>query len=153
MEIGAELVVETTEGIFQHNVETRVQRSFIQGSEELRPAPKLTRENTRIDWARPAGEIYNLVRGLSPYPSAWTTLVRGEETMECKVFFGTVSEDAAPASGAVPGAIASDGKTYLRVATGSGWFAVTDLQLQGKKRLPVEDFLRGWRDPESWKAV
>ena len=180
MEIGAELVVETTEGIFQHNVETRVQRSFIQGSEELRPAPKLTRENTRIDWARPAGEIYNLVRGLSPYPSAWTTLVRGDETVECKVFFGealerlpseTVSRSLDPTADAVPpltmprvarvsegtapapGTISSDGKTYLRVATGNGWFAVTDLQLQGKKRLPVEDFLRGWRDPESWKAV
>ena len=180
MEIGAELVVETTEGIFQHNVETRVQRSFIQGSEELRPAPKLTRENTRIDWTRQAGDIYNLVRGLSPYPSAWTTLVRGDETVECKVFFGealerlpseTVSRSLDPTADAVPpltmprvarvsegtapapGTISSDGKTYLRVATGNGWFAVTDLQLQGKKRLPVEEFLRGWRDPESWKAV
>ena len=159
MEIGAELVVETTEGIFQHNVETRVQRSFIQGSEELRPAPKLTRENTRIDWSRPASQIDCFVRGLSPYPAAWTTLVRGEETVECKVFFGSPSYDAEGGTGSggylstLPGTISSDGKSYLKVATGRGWFSVTDLQLQGKKRLPVEDFLRGWRDPDSWKAV
>ena len=159
MEIGAELVVETTEGIFQHNVETRVQRSFIQGSEELRPAPKLTRENTRIDWSRPASQIDCFVRGLSPYPAAWTTLVREEETVECKVFFGSPSYDAEGGTGsgrylsALPGTISSDGKSYLKVATGRGWFSVTDLQLQGKKRLPVEDFLRGWRDPDSWKAV
>ncbi|MCR5560277.1 MAG: methionyl-tRNA formyltransferase [Bacteroidales bacterium] len=151
MGIGAELVVETTEGIFQHNVETRVQRSFIQGSEELHSAPKLTKENTRIDWSRPAAGIYNLVRGLSPYPAAWTTFVRGDEVVECKVFFGRVVDKVAEA--VPPGTIASDGKTYLRVATGHGWFEVTDLQLAGKKRMAVADFLRGWREPESWKAV
>ena len=163
MEIGAELVVETTEGLFQRNVETRVQRSFIQGSEELHSAPKLNKENTRIDWSRPAADIYNLVRGLSPYPASWTTFVRGEETVECKLFFGKVLAEAEVVpfetratlgSSTAPGTIVSDGKSYLRVATGDGgWFAVTDLQLAGKKRLGVEDFLRGWRDPESWKAV
>ena len=150
MEIGARLVVETTDGIFQRNVETRVQRSFIQGSEVLRPAPKLTKENTRIDWARSASEIYNLVRGLSPYPSAWTTLVAADgSVIDCKVFFGRV---AGP-SQEEPGTIVSDGKSYLRVATGDGWFEVTDLQLAGKKRMSVADFLRGFRDPGSYRAV
>ena len=182
MKIGAELVVETTEGLFQRNVETRVQRSFIQGSEELHPAPKLDKENTRIDWSRPASEIYNLVRGLSPYPAAWTTFVRGDESVECKVFFGKVAGEVSAetratlgivrggteseANGGVersetgsaaslscqPGTITSDGKS-LMIRCGDGWFAVTDLQLAGKKRMASEDFLRGWRDPESWKAV
>ena len=166
MEIGARLVVETTEGIFQRNVETRVQRSFIQGSEELHPAPKLNKENTRIDWGKSPVEIYNLVRGLSAYPAAWTTLVRGEERLECKIFFGKAEPDASaagttsaaasvPGTGPVsaPGTIASDGKTYMRIATGQGgWFSVTDIQLAGKKRMATGDFLRGWRDSESWKA-
>ena len=86
MEVGAKLVVETTEGLITHNVETRVQRSFIQGSEVLKPAPKLTKENTRIDWSRPAEEIRNLVRGLNPYPTAWTTLVRDGKSTDVKVF-------------------------------------------------------------------
>ena len=164
MGIGAQLVVETTEGIFQHNVETRVQRSFIQGSEELKPAPKLNKENTRIDWSRPAGAIYNLVRGLSPYPAAWTTFVRGDEAVECKVFFGKVAERAGVAMPMVarvsegsrsytPGTIVSDGKSLLISCGRDSWFSVTDLQLSGKKRMSVEDFLRGWRDPETWKAV
>lgn len=183
MEIGAQLVVETTEGIFQHNVETRIQRSFIQGSEVLRSAPKLTKENTRIDWSASAANIYNLVRGLSPYPAAWTTLAtEGKEPVECKIFFGKafsseemgagdgfaatggIASDGAVAgfsngtaeagiSDKTPGTIASDGKTYLAVATGDGWFMVSDLQLAGKKRMAVDDFLRGWRNPEAYKAV
>jgi methionyl-tRNA formyltransferase len=156
MEIGAKLVVETTEGIFQKNVETRVQRSFIQGSEVLRSAPKLSKENTRINWSASADDIYNFVRGLSPYPAAWTTLTaEGKEPMECKIFFGKAlssKEIVAGGGFAAPGTIASDGKTYLAVATGNGWFMVSDLQLAGKKRMAVEDFLRGWRNPESYKA-
>ena len=177
MALGAKLVVETTEGIFQHNVETRLQRSFIQGSEELRPAPKLTKENTRIDWTRPASEVCNLVRGLSPCPAAWTTLVsEGKAPVECKVFFGkvvapepspqtsdaplagnrapgTLSSDGNAPAAVAPGTLYSDGKSRLRVATGDGWFEVTELQLAGKKRMAAADFLRGFRNPESWKAV
>ena len=75
MEIGSSLVCDTAELLIQRNVELRTQRSFIQGSEVLRPAPKLTRENTRIDWNRSTADVWNLVRGLSPYPSAYTELV------------------------------------------------------------------------------
>ena len=184
MGIGAQLVVETAEGLFQRNVETRVQRSFIQGSEVLRPAPKLTKENTRIDWTRPAAEIYNMVRGLSPYPSAWTTLLAADGTgTDCKIFFGRVADSSgeippetaslrsappqavpplmmprvAQVSGGIspeePGTIVSDGKSYLRVATGDGWFEVTELQLAGKKRMSTGEFLRGFRNPESYRAV
>ncbi len=78
MEMGASLVCDTTELLIQRNVELRTQRSFVQGSEVLRPAPKLTRENTRIDWNRTSTEVWNLVRGLSPYPSAYTELVGGK---------------------------------------------------------------------------
>ena len=74
MALGSDLVCDTVELIIQRNVELRVQRSFVQGSEVLRPAPKLTRENTRIDWSRTSTEIWNLIRGLSPYPTAYTEI-------------------------------------------------------------------------------
>ena len=95
MEIGAKLVVETTEGIFQKNVETRVQRSFIQGSEVLRSAPKLSKENTRINWSVSADDIYNFVRGLSPYPAAWTTLTALGATLTYNWNIRIYVEDAA----------------------------------------------------------
>jgi methionyl-tRNA formyltransferase len=149
MEIGSDLVLQTVEGLIQHNVELRVQRSFIQGSEELKPAPKITRELCHIDWDQPTDKVYNLIRGLSPYPTAFTELVQGENTTQLKIFRTEKRADLH----ADPGTILSDGKTYLAIATADGALEITDLQLSGKKRMPVTEFLKGFRDPESWRAV
>ena len=151
MEVGAKLVVETTEGVIEHTVETRVQRSFIMGSEVLKTAPKLTRENTRIDWSRPAETIRNLVRGLNPYPSAWTTLVRDGVATDGKVFSVCHSEEAARPTKESGSIIVDNGK--LLVAAGDGWLEVKELQLAGKKRMEAEAFLRGFREIEKYKFV
>ena len=153
MEIGADLVRQTVEALIQHNVELRVQRSFIQGSEELRPAPKLTKELCRIDWTRPTEEIYNLVRGLSPYPAAFTELVschpeRSEGSVSLKIYRTEKREDLH----AAPGTVLSDGKSWLAVATADGALSLTEVQLAGKKKMPVAEFLKGFREPQSWKA-
>ena len=188
MDLGAELVLQTVEGLIQHNVELRVQRSFIQGSEELRPAPKLTRELCHIDWNQPTDKVYNLIRGLSPYPTAFATLrpLSGgispvppaslkslSDFADSKVPGPGRSADADIASlqpsrepitlkiyrtekrtdlHAAPGTVLSDGKTYLAIATADGALELTDLQLAGKKRLGASEFLRGFRDPEDWRA-
>ncbi|MCR5326314.1 MAG: methionyl-tRNA formyltransferase [Bacteroidales bacterium] len=149
MEMGSRLVCDTADLIIQHNVELRVQRSFIQGSEELRPAPKLTRELCHIDWSRPAGELRNLVRGLSPYPAAYTELVPAQgERLQLKVYEAEVI--ALPEGGAAPGTILTDGKSYLAVAASGGALSIRDLQLGGKKRMDVKAFLLGFREPQSW---
>ena len=151
MELGSTLVTETVEGLVQHNVELRVQRSFIQGSELLKPAPKLTRELQHIDWNDTTRHIYNLIRGLSPFPCAFTELVAtGDEPIQLKVFFGEMRYDL-PA--AAPGTILSDGKTYFAVATQDGAIAITDLQLAGKKRMDVKSFLLGFRNPTSYTTT
>ena len=150
MAIGADLVVQTVEGIVEGNVETRVQRSFIQGSELLKPAPKLSRALCHIDWNDSTRHIVNLIRGLSPYPTAFTELVReGSAPVQLKIFFGE------PAEGlhAAPGTVLSDGKTYLAIATADGAVSVKDLQLAGKKRMDVKAFLLGFRDPESYRCT
>ncbi len=151
MEIGSDLVLQTVEGLIQHNVELRVQRSFIQGSEELKPAPKLTKELCHIDWTRPADEIYNLVRGLSPYPAAFAELARtgSDEKTSVKIF----RTEKRPDLHAEPGTVLSDGKTFFAVATADGALALTEIQLAGKKKMAVAEFLKGFRDPQSWKAV
>ena len=155
--LGADLVTQTVEGLIQKNVETRVQRSFIQGSEVLKPAPKLTRELCYIDWDAPTAEVYNLIRGLSPYPAAFTTLVRrtdvpGQEAgtpLQLKIFATRKRDDLH----AAPGTLLSDGKTFLAFATRDGALEVLDVQLQGKKRMDVKAFLAGFRDPESYAAT
>ena len=148
MALGAELVIDTVEGLIQGNVETRVQRSFIQGSELLKPAPKLTRELQHIDWRDSSKQIYNLIRGLSPFPCAFTELVKDGEATALKIFFGEIREDLH----AVPGTVLSDGKTYLAIATLDGAIALTDIQLAGKKRMDVKSFLLGFRDPTAYTA-
>ncbi len=158
MAIGADLVEQTVESIIEGSVEFRIQRSFIQGSEVLKPAPKISKEMCRIDWNRGTTDIYNLVRGLSPYPTAYTEIQRdGEAPVTLKIFFGekVLGEDFTRIcpSGAVPGRILSDGKTYLAIATADGALSVTDLQLAGKKRMDARNFLLGFRDADSWQVV
>ena len=161
MEIGSRLVVQTVEAIFDGSVEYRVQRSFIQGSEILRPAPKLSRELCHIDWNGKTRHLYNLVRGLSPYPAAFTELEKDGKVTQMKIYetrqvAGDEYADMLSRSGmtaAAPGTILSDGKTYLAIATADGALSITELQLAGKKRMPVKDFLIGFREPESYATT
>ena len=150
MELGSALVIETVEGIVQKNVELRVQRSFIQGAELLKPAPKLTRELQHIDWRDTTRDIYNLIRGLSPYPCAYTELRhtgRSEEPpVQLKIYFGEMRMDLH----GEPGTVLTDGKTYFAVATRDGAIAIKDLQLSGKKRMDVHSFLLGFRHPADY---
>ena len=151
MEAGSALVLQTVEGIIEHSVETRVQRSFVQGSEVLKPAPKLTPELQNIDWNDSSVQIHNLIRGLSPYPCAYTMIQKEEESpISLKIYASHIIEKE---DGVVPGTIISDGKTYLAIATLDGAISVDDLQLSGKKRMKVEDFLNGFRNPQQWRAL
>ncbi len=161
MDIGSKLVVQTVEAIVEGNVEMRVQKSFIQGSEILRPAPKLTRELCHIDWNGKTRHIYNLIRGLSPYPAAFTELQKDDKVLQMKIYktLKVTSEDYAAMLAqngletAAPGTILSDGKTYFAISTADGAISVTELQLSGKKRMPVKDFLIGFREPMSYKTT
>ena len=158
MEMGAELVVNTVEAIIENNVEFRPQKSFIQGSEILHPAPKITRELCHIDWNGRIKDIYNLIRGLSPYPAAFTELVKDDKVLQMKIYrtekvTGEAYETMLAGNGlsyAAPGTVLSDGKNYLAIAAADGAISVTELQLAGKKRMPVKDFLIGFRDPQSY---
>ena len=149
MEKGTGLVLQTVRALIDHNAEMRVQKSFIQGSEELKPAPKITRETCCIDWNRSTEDVYNLIRGLSPYPTAFTFIQRpdDQDALQLKVFFG----EKMPGAGLAPGQIGTDGKSYIAIGTSDGAISVTDLQLAGKKRMNVHEFLLGYRDVD--KAV
>ncbi|WP_197076770.1 methionyl-tRNA formyltransferase [Hymenobacter terrenus] len=113
--------------------------------DDLRPAPKIQKETGRLDFSRPAAELVNWVRGLSPIPAAFATLPDGRIL---KIFRAKVSlpePDAEPPP--APGTWASDGRHYLRVAAADAWLDVLDVQLEGKKRLPVKELLLGFKLP------
>ena len=151
MEKGTALVLQTVRALIDHNAEMRVQKSFIQGSEELKPAPKITRETCCIDWNRSTEDVYNLIRGLSPYPTAFTFIQRPEDEnpVQLKVFFG----EKMPGRNLAPGQIESDGKSYIAIGTADGAISVTDIQLAGKKRMNVHEFLLGFRGIEGAVTV
>ena len=151
MEMGAELVADTVKGLVEGSVETRLQQSFIQGAEVLKPAPKLTRELCHIDWTDTTRHVYNLIRGLSPYPAAYTELTDGESApVQLKVYAAEKMEWSGPET---PGSLLTDGKSYLAVRTADGAVSLKSLQLAGKKRMDVGSFLLGFRDAEKYHCT
>jgi methionyl-tRNA formyltransferase len=134
MEKGARLVVKTVKAIEAGNYPQEPQEE----PAEIRPAPKIFRETCEIDWQKPATAIQNFIRGLSPYPAAWTTL----NGLSCKIFKSSIVEFEANDT---PGQFRTDSKSYLHFKTGDGWLSIEVLQLEGKKRMEIGDFLRGNR--------
>lgn len=142
MVLGGHLVKETVDAILTGTLKPIPQEEMAAVG-ELRSAPKIFRETCRIDWNRPVKRIYDFIRGLSPYPVAWSELVSptGEEVV-VKIF---ESEKITESHQLVPGTIVTDGKNYLRVAVADGFLGILSIQLPGKKRLKTEELLRGFR--------
>jgi len=134
MVVGANLLVKTVKAIEAGDYNEVPQPE----SEELKTAPKIFKDFCKIDWNQKNQIVYNHIRGLSPYPTAFTTL----HDKNLKIFNAEI-EDKEP--GISTGAFLTDGKTYLKFATKDGFIRVTDLQFEGKKRMLIDEFLRGMR--------
>ena len=148
MTTGTTLVTETVDRIAAGEIRP-VEQQHIDES-MLRPAPKIFKEDCRIDWTLPGRRIADFIRGLSPYPAAWTGMFRegDEEPQSAKLFSATFE---AASHGLPCGTVESDGRTFIRVACADGWIVVGELQIAGKKRLPVRDLLLGWRDVNQYR--
>ncbi len=139
MVTGTELVLDTVERIAAGTVSPVEQTA---AEADLKGAPKIFKEDCRVDWHTPADTIYNKIRGLSPYPTAWSELI-AENTEPIGVKLFAARRISGPTS-QTPGTILSDGRSTLHVACVDGSIAIEELQLAGKKRMPVADFLRGF---------
>lgn len=133
MHVGADLMVKTLETI--KNKTYTLEEQDLEA--ETKHAPKIFKEDCEVDWNKTIEENYNFIRGLSPYPTAWTKL--GDLTL--KIFWAEKETDT---SKNTAGSIKTDNKTYLKVACSNGWLSLKDIQLQGKKRMKIDDFLRGF---------
>lgn len=132
MHKGAQLVLKTAKLIEEGNYQPQPQRD-----EAATHAPKIFRETCQIDWHKPAEDIRNFVRGLSPYPAAWTEL----NGQHCKIFSVSLQGESSPYM--APGELKTDNKSFIAIKAADELVYINELQLQGKKRMPVEDFLRG----------
>ncbi len=134
MIVGAKLLVKTVKAIEENNFTEQPQPQ----STDLKHAPKIFKDDCKIDWNNNVQSVYNLIRGLSPYPTAFTLL--NDKTLK---IFKAELEDKEP--GISAGSFLTDGKTYLKFATKNGFIKLIDIQYEGKKRMLIEDFLRGMR--------
>lgn len=134
---GAGLLVKTVKGI-ESGRYNEIAQTHLGNGVELKHAPKIFKDDCKIDWNQPAEKIYNLIRGLSPYPAAFTVL----QDKILKVF--EAGYELAE-TGEEPGEFFSDNKTFLKVAAADGFVTLTDVQLEGKKRMGIQEFLRGVR--------
>lgn len=149
MMLGGRLVIETVDAILDGTVKPIPQeRMTVVG--ELRPAPKIFKDTCRIDWNQPVKRIYDFIRGLSPYPAAWTELVQPDGTVLVLKIFET--EKVVESHSLPSGTIQTDGKTYIRIAAPDGFINIRSLQLPGKKRLKTDELLRGFRLADEVKA-
>lgn len=145
MRLGGDLVLKTVDAFLEGSVKTIPQEELAQVG-ELRPAPKIFKETCRIDWTIGVKRIYDFVRGLSPYPAAWTELYQeGTDPVMLKIF---ETEKLFCEHSLAPGTIVTDCKTYFKIASSDGYVNVLSLQLAGKKRMEINDFLRGYRHTE-----
>lgn len=142
MELGGKLVVETVDAIIAGTVKAIPQDEMAEGI-ELKPAPKIFKETCRIDWNQSAKRVYDFIRGLSPYPAAWSELPGANGIpVVVKIFESEKIEESHQLQ---PGSIKTDGKKQLWVAVNDGFIAIRSLQLPGKKRMSTEDLLRGYQ--------
>ena len=141
MYLGAQLVIKTVDAISNDKIKTVAQETLTIDESNLKPAPKIFNETCEIDWNKSSNEIYNLIRGLSPYPAAWTVLKTNKgESIHCKIF---ESEKIIQAHHLLPGTIDSHDNNCLKIATSDGFIQVKRIQQAGKKRMTIEEFLRG----------
>jgi len=144
MESGAKLVVHTANIINSGSIDPIDQNSFSLPDKQLQKAPKIFKDDCKIDWSKSINTVNNFIRGLSPFPTAFSVLqLTDKQPVTCKIFKGDVIKEKHELT---PGTIKSDKKTYMHVALHDGFYNISSLQLAGKKRMSVGDFLRGFQD-------
>jgi len=136
--IGAALLVKTIDGLVAGTLKEQPQPAALNEGAALKHAPKIFTETCKIDWGKPVDEVYNLIRGLSPFPAAFTLL--NEKTFK---IYHSIKEKAKPSVD--PGQLLTDNKTYLKFAAADGYIHATEIQLEGKRKMMIEEFLRGYR--------
>lgn len=139
-DIGAQLIVKTIKGLADGSLkEMPQQQTLITQNETLQHAPKINTDTCRINWSKPVEEVFNMVRGLSPYPAAFT--IMNEKMLK---IYKSKKEFTTPTH--TEGEYETDGKTFLKIACTNGYLHLLEIQLEGKKKMGIEEFLRGFRN-------
>jgi len=146
---GAKLVCKTVDAIAKDSYKKIDQLKLFTKGQDLKKAPKIHKKDCKINWNKEPVEIFNFIRGLSPYPTAWTEIIsESGKKFTLKIFASDYSISDHDLN---PGEILSDQRTFLKIAVNEGFINVNNLQLEGKKRMNIEDFLRGFQSISKYK--
>ncbi len=148
-DIGAGVVTQTVDDIIAGNIRP-IDQDTLTTDTEIRHAPKIFKDTCRLAFDLPVKRAFDFVRGMSPYPAAWTELVEENGKRTMLKIYATTREETTVAE--APGTVLTDGKTYFKIAFPDGYLALTQLQLAGKKRMTVSDFLRGYHPEGALRA-
>jgi methionyl-tRNA formyltransferase len=149
MKVGANLIVKTVDAISEGSIQPKPQ-DLLPEDDRIKPAPKIFKDKCRINWSDTVDNIYNFIRGLSPYPAGWAEFVSRENQYQVKIY----KAEKVMINHSVPyGTIETDGKKILRIAADGGYLDILSLQLAGKKQLPTPEFLRGFPEIERYTAT
>lgn len=149
MEMGGKLVTKTVDAILEGKVDAIDQSAFFKDESELKAAPKIFKDTCHIDWNKDVDSVYNLIRGMSPYPAAWSELIAPDgQATGVKIF---ESEKINEGHTLTPGSIRTDGKSNLDVAVIDGFIRIKSIQLAGKKRMDAQSLLNGYKITEAYK--
>lgn len=149
MQLGANLVLKTTNDICSEHIEAVEQMQLIEDNTSLKSAPKIHKTDCRIQWNLSVQSVVNKIRGLSPFPTAFAEFTNGSESISIKIF---EAKAELVKHNYVPGNLLSDSKTYIKVACVDGFVHLLRIQLAGKKQMSVGDFLRGFQISGGWNA-
>lgn len=141
MKDGADLVLKTVRALESGTYTPEDQSLHLKPHEKIKIAPKIFKENCKINWRKSVGEVYDFVRGLNPYPTAWTEIKKENEVLSLKVF--RTAKEMQGHENEI-GFIVTDAKTFAKIAVKDGYIHLLEIQLAGKKRMGVEEFLRGF---------
>ncbi len=139
---GGKLIKKTVEAVINKKISAVSQNHLISRAGEIKPAPKIFKNDCKINWHKSTQTVYNFIRGLSPYPTAWTEIAgKNGKQFSLKIF---TTEKQIESHSHHAGSILSDNKTFIKITTSDGYINISELQLQGKKRMNVKDLLNGF---------
>ncbi|HNW75480.1 MAG TPA: methionyl-tRNA formyltransferase [Bacteroidales bacterium] len=142
MEIGAGLVVKTVTAVAEGNISAISQHGLITEGMKLKPAPKFTRDDARIDWSKEVNDVFNLIRGMSPYPGAFTTITLNDgHAISVKILRASMLTDP---DAAEEGTVLTDHKTFLRISAKNGYVDISEIQPSGRRVMNIREFLNGF---------
>jgi methionyl-tRNA formyltransferase len=146
---GADLVLKTVKAVENGSCKEIFQSSLLKENDQIKAAPKIFKEDCRINWNQPVEIIHNHIRGLSPYPGAFTEII----SPDGKIIFAKIfrSEKNFALANFIPGKIETDGKTFLKISGTDGCIKIIELQFPGKKKLSIDQLLRGFSITAEWK--